>query len=141
MARKKPCSICRRWFEPDARTAKWQRSCGRPDCQRVRHANACKAWRARNPDYDVDRRFRGQVVAGPAPSPAPASDPRQGLRWPVARDAMGLKATIVLEELAGLLVQWIRDAMASKPSLERQQDDRLPPSAGRDEIGDRGPSP
>ena len=34
--RKKPCRICRRWFQPDARVGERQRACGKPECQTAR---------------------------------------------------------------------------------------------------------
>lgn len=142
MARKRPCSYCRRWFEPDARTARWQRVCGREVCQRERHARACASWRERNPDYDVERRLRARLAETPDGGPAPPdSDPRDGLREEVARDAMGLKAWVVSRELAGLLVQWTRDALPPKTGVQRGEVVRVRPEGARDETEPGGPSP
>jgi hypothetical protein len=142
MARKRPCSVCRRWFEPDPRTAKWQRTCGRRECQRARHAKACAGWHAKNPGYDAERRLRERVlVASPSVASAPVGDPRVGLRWDVARDEMGLKVAVVTYELTGLLLEWARDGMTSKALGERRQVDRLPSGSARDERVPGGPSP
>lgn len=35
-ARKRPCTICRRWFRPDARVGVRQRACTNPECQTAR---------------------------------------------------------------------------------------------------------
>ena len=32
-ARKRPCTICRRWFRPDPRVGDRQHACGKPECQ------------------------------------------------------------------------------------------------------------
>ncbi len=35
-ARKRPCSICRRWFRPDPRVGDRQHACTKPECQTAR---------------------------------------------------------------------------------------------------------
>ena len=49
--RKRPCSICGRWFAPDPRVGGRQKCCSNPDCQKQRRARTQTAWRRRNPDY------------------------------------------------------------------------------------------
>ena len=36
-ARKRPCRVCRRWFQPDARLGDRQKTCGDPECKREWH--------------------------------------------------------------------------------------------------------
>lgn len=55
--KERPCSICRRWFLPDARAGDRQRACEREECQRERHRRADRRWRAANRDYDRDREY------------------------------------------------------------------------------------
>ncbi len=142
MGRKRPCSICRRWFEPDPRTAKKQKVCSKDDCQRRRHARACARWRAGNPDYDIERRVRALVVAElPEVPAAPVSDPRDGLRWDRARDVMGAKGTVVAYELTGLIVQWTRDAMRPKMGERPSESLGVPRPGPRDVTDARGPAP
>ncbi|MGA2328940.1 MAG: hypothetical protein ABSH05_21935 [Bryobacteraceae bacterium] len=50
-ARKRPCTICRRWFRPDKRVGERQRACGRPECQAARRQQTQASCRDRNPDY------------------------------------------------------------------------------------------
>ncbi len=42
----RPCSVCGKWFEPDARVGRRQRCCSRA-CGRERHRRSCAAWNAR----------------------------------------------------------------------------------------------
>jgi hypothetical protein len=49
-ARKRPCSICRRWFRPDPRVGLRQHTCGKPDCQAARRRKTQARWRTKNPD-------------------------------------------------------------------------------------------
>ena len=62
---KKPCRICRKWFRPDVRVGKRQRSCGRTECQQVLKKKRLAKWRARNPDYSIgvfSARLRDSVL-------------------------------------------------------------------------------
>ena len=56
-ARKKPCRICRRWFQPDPRVGDRQRACGKEDCQQARRQKTQASWRARNPGYATAHRL------------------------------------------------------------------------------------
>ena len=123
MGRKRRCRYCREPYEPDPRTAKKQRACGQPDCQRARHADACLAWHAKNPDYDQDRRLRKRIVVEPPPSPD--VDPRNGIRWRAVRDALSLEGTVVASELAGIVARWARDAMDAKVGRGTKESSRI----------------
>lgn len=60
---RKRCAFCGCWFDPDPRTAKHQKSCGRPTCRRARRRHKQRRWRARNPDYERSRRAKVRVWA------------------------------------------------------------------------------
>jgi hypothetical protein len=66
VATKKPCWICRRWFEPHPRAGSRQRVCSSEECQRERQRRAVAAGRKRNPDYDRENRLRAKVVKAAA---------------------------------------------------------------------------
>ena len=54
---KKRCWYCGKMYEPDARTARIQKSCGRNPCQKKRKKQSQKEWTKANPDY-----FRGRYA-------------------------------------------------------------------------------
>lgn len=127
MAGKRPCMICRRWFDPHPRAGPRQRACSKPECQRERHRRACADWRRRNPDYDAEDRLRRRVQAedGAAVlgSGSSALDRPPGLQWDAVQDAVGLQVGVVIEEAAKVLAEWVRDAVAPK-ILELQRESR-----------------
>ncbi len=45
---KRPCSICRKWFQPDVRQKDRQKTCGRLKCQTELHRRNCHNWNKRN---------------------------------------------------------------------------------------------
>ncbi len=55
---KRPCSICRKWFLPDARQKGRQKTCGNPACRRELHRRQCSKWNKRNSGY-----FKGNYLA------------------------------------------------------------------------------
>lgn len=144
MARRKPCCICRRWFEANPRAGARQRACSAPECQRERHRRACAGWRGRNPDYDREDRLRRKLAPKEPMDAADGPvdpDPLARVPWRVVRDAVGLEVAVVIEELGQHGVRWARDAVASKVLAVKGFSRQVAPSAARDEIGPRGPPP
>ena len=50
LCKKRPCSICRKWFKPDVRQKGRQKTCS-PDCSKERHRRQCKKWNNKNKEY------------------------------------------------------------------------------------------
>lgn len=48
--RTRPCSICRKWFLPDARQKGRQKTCS-PACRKELHRRQCSNWNKRNSAY------------------------------------------------------------------------------------------
>ncbi len=48
--RKRPCSICRKWFFPDVRQKGRQKTCS-PACRKELHRRQCKKWNKKNSAY------------------------------------------------------------------------------------------
>jgi len=116
--KKRPCSECRRWFLPDARVGDRQRTCGAAACQRARHERSDRAWRARNPDYDRDRRWRERLAAAKADARrAPpgacvrAAAPEAGVPWEMVQDEIGVEGRVILAGVVGVLGRHVQDEM------------------------------
>jgi len=111
--KKRPCSICRRWFLPDARVGDRQRACGAEERQRARHRAADRAWRARHPEYDRGRRWQAAVESAKAGRPVPAPlrpSVLAGVPWNVAQDAMNPEIVVILAGIAQVLAFHAQDA-------------------------------
>ncbi len=48
--RKRPCSICRKWFLPDVRQVGRQKTCS-PECSGELHRRNCAKWNKKNTTY------------------------------------------------------------------------------------------
>lgn len=84
LSRKKPCTICRRWYVPDPRIGKRQRAC-KPECQAARRKKVQAAWRAKNPDYFIGRRIQQRNAEGRPPAPLRMPAPLSRLPWDIAQ--------------------------------------------------------
>jgi hypothetical protein len=130
MGRKRPCRECGKWFEPNKRTGKRQRSCDREDCQRARHRRACSQWHERHPGYDRERRLRERVRRETVRGDPLHRDPLAEMVWDVARDAVGLEVAVIVEETGKVLVDCARDAVHA----QRAEMEKVLQVSARDEI-------
>lgn len=134
MTRKRPCRECGKWFQPNPRTGQRQHSCQSQACQRARHRRACANWRARHPDYDVERRLRERVRAA-APVGEPLQrDPLAEVVWDAARDAVGVEVAVIVEETGKVLWNWARDAVHAQAAEIMTKVQKVPPDRAQDAI-------
>lgn len=133
--KKRPCKICRRWFEPHPRAGDRQRVCSKPACQQERHRRADRAWHGRNPDYDRKRRLRERL--GDEPEPA-EPDPLDELDWRAAEEAVGPAHRVVIERAVRLLIAWAQDAVASREEFAPEDLRRLPADRAQDAVASKG---
>ncbi len=54
MFRKKPCSICRKWFQPDSRVVARQKTCSK-ECSDEHRRRTQAEWRRQNREYFKER--------------------------------------------------------------------------------------
>ena len=106
--KKKPCSICRRWFEPDARVGQRQLACSSPKCQAQRRRRKQAEWRQSRPDYFTACRILKRAEAERSPEPLRLKRPLSGLPWDVVQDEMGVAAADFLAILVGLLLRLVQ---------------------------------
>jgi len=95
--KKRPCSVCRRWFLPDPRVAHCQKTCGAV-CGKARAARREAAWRGKNPDYGEHQRLAAALAQADqmAIEIQPASAPLARLPWRLVKTALGSKNAVVL---------------------------------------------
>lgn len=138
---KRPCAVCRKWFAPKPRAGSRQTVCDGDDCQRERHRRACAKWRAKNPDHDAAQRLRKRLEQARRSPPAPP--PSMALPehwWGIARDAVGAKMSVVVQECAKVLDRRARDAVGAKMLELPGSSAKVLPREARDAFAaDRGP--
>ena len=130
--RKRPCSICRRWFRPDPRVGARQRACGKPECQAARRKKTQAQWRAKNPDYAAGYRLQRRNSQERMPEALGVPAPLNRLPWDLAKDEIGGKAADFLGVMGALLVRSAKDQIRLHLVESRIVPDELPPSGGKD---------
>jgi hypothetical protein len=112
--KKKPCAICRRWFEPDARVGQRQRVCSSPECQKERQRRGQAKWRASRPDYFTARRITERKAKPQAPEVVRLPAPVGQLPWDMMQDEMGVAAADFLAILTGLLLRLVQSQRSAQ---------------------------
>src|SRR3984885_1582356 len=108
-ARKKPCRICRRWFQPDARVGVRQRACGKPECQAARRQKTQANGRRQNPDYAIAWRLDQRSARAPPPEPLRLPTPLEQLPWNVAKDQFSPQGADFLGVMSALILRAGKD--------------------------------
>src|SRR5271157_3980197 len=109
-ARKRPCTICRRWFRPGPRAGDRQRACDAPECQAARRQKTQAKWRNRNPGYAIAWRIdRRATQAQQPPEPLRLPPPLNQLPWDVAKDHFGAQGTDFIGIMGALILSVAKD--------------------------------
>ena len=141
-ARKRPCTICRRWFRPDPRIGKRQRACGKPECQTSRRQKTQASWRRRNPDYATAYRIQQRAVqTHPPAEPLRVTSPLNQLPWDLAKDEFGSQGADFIAVMGALLMRTAKDQFSAyvADSARRSGTLPLPPEKTRSGFGHTEP--
>jgi len=133
-ARKRPCTICRRWFRPDARVGPRQRACRRPECQTARRRKTQADWRARNRDYAAGYRIEQRGAREQPPEPLRLPPPLLQLPWELAKDEFGVKGADFIGVMGALILRTAKDQFRAYVLDPKGVPGRLPPAPVKDQI-------
>lgn len=138
---RRPCSQCKRWFTKDARVRHRQHVCGQPECVASRNREACATWRRENPEKVIAARLlRILPKTPPDPPEAVLLDPMRHFSPEAVRHVMGLKETVVLVELAKVLICLARHERPPKVTVKGDIAPKvLPKPARRETARERAP--
>ena len=127
-ARKKPCRICRRWFQPEARVGERQRACGKPECQTARRQKTQADWRRRNPDYPIAWRLDQRAAQARPPEVLRVPAPLNQLPWEFAKDQFGAQGADFIGVTSTLILRAAKDQIRPYLFDPKGLTRRLPPS-------------
>ena len=136
MVKKRPCSVCRRWFHPDGRVGVRQRACSERSCQVARRARTQASWRRRNPDYFTARRLqlrRLSTEEGAVIEPLQLPPPLSHLPWDIAQDEFGVVGSDFIAHLGRVLLRSGQDERGVQVLTSIEEIARLPQGAAQDE--------
>jgi hypothetical protein len=128
---KKPCRICRKWFRPDVRVGRRQRTCGRIECQQALQKKTLATWRARNPDYFVAWRIQARSKGERTPEPLRLPAPLSNLPWDIAQDEFGAKGADFIGVMSSVVLRVAKNQLSSEVVDSTRDPGRLPPSGAK----------
>jgi len=108
-ARKRPCTICRRWFRQNPRVGDRQRACDKPECQTARRRKTQTNWRNRNLGYAIAWRIDQRAAQPETPEPLRLPAPLTQLPREVAKDQFGLQGADFIGLMGALMVRTAKD--------------------------------
>ena len=112
--KKRPCSICRRWFAPDIRQIGRQRTCS-PDCRSELHRRQCEDWNNKNRAYHKNNylskkleKIADSTVKQIAPETFFPRQTKPVLPIEIVTTEYGIKAATMLQYLVAQVVNHTR---------------------------------
>jgi hypothetical protein len=127
---KRPCSICRQWFYPNARIGARQQACSKPECQAERRKKTQANWRVKNPEYAAGYRIQQRGAQERTPEPLRLPAPLSRLPWDLAKDEFGRKGADFIGVMGALLIRSAEDQFrAYVYDWPRVSGTLLPPAA------------
>ncbi len=133
-AKKKPCRICRKWFQPEVRVGRRQRACSRPECQAARRKKTQAAWRSRNPGYFIEWRIQVRSETAQPPEPFRLPRPLSELPWDIAQDMFGRKGADFIGAMGSVLLRSAKDQLRGQTIESTIDPGTLPGVAAKDQI-------
>ncbi len=139
--RGKPCSVCGRWFTPNPRVGRRQRTCGDAACRKEQKRRTQAAWARRNRHYWRQRRLDAQVdrlEAGADPSLRPPPAALARIPPEAAQEALGTKGVVFMAFLLRVLLATAQEAMEVQRDAINQELRRIQHEGAQEAIGQRG---
>lgn len=109
---KRPCCICRKWFQSDVRQKGRQKTCGAPDCMNEQHRRQCEKWNKKNRDQFKNNYLGKKIEAVENKRDkqcqkhqvsleqlAPLRKTKPVLPWEIIASEFGIKPAIIIQYL------------------------------------------
>lgn len=117
---KQPCKICKKWFMPNPRLGKRQKTCGKPKCKKKWHSKKCAEWNKNNSVYFkanyLEKKLSALKKSGQNSEDSrkvkinsPPLKPRINLKLPrdYVQEVIGAQLLVIIEYFVQLLLRRI----------------------------------
>jgi hypothetical protein len=139
---RRPCRICRRWFDVEPRAGERHRVCGAEACQRERNRRSCRRWREEHEEEVAAYRLLEVLPAEPAtPTEVVQLDPIRVFDPEAVRHAVPVGTRVVLAQLAKVLVALARHEVVPRAVGVRRRSRKVPQTPARHETPQPRPPP
>ena len=138
--RSRPCSVCCRWFEANARVGDRQRTCGDARCRKEQKRRTQARWAAANAGYWTQRRLDARVEAGEVAAVQPPPAEMTRIPSEAAQEAFGSQGAVIIALVVRLLLRSSQDAMGREVAVMTREMERIRRALPQEAIAvsDRG---
>ena len=117
--RKRPCSVCRKWFLPDVRQKGRQKTCG-PVCRKEYHRRQCERLNKKNrTDYTNNYLTKKLEKAVTQPAPEKSHSFQQGTKPVLPIDVIvteyGIKPAVMVTYLVNRIIDYTHAEIHRSP--------------------------
>jgi hypothetical protein len=137
-SKRKPCRVCRAWFDPDPRVGSRQHTCSKAECQATRRKWTVAGWARRNPDYAaawlLSRRAKQAKKEERDLEPLAVPRPLDQLPWDVAEAELGRQGADFLAIMGRLLARPPKDQTSGHDLGITGGSGRVPQSGPKDQT-------
>lgn len=142
MAERRPCRICRRWFDVDPHAGRRHRVCGSEACQRERNRRSCRRWREEHPEEVATYRLLEVLPADPETAVGVVEiDPIRVFDAAAVRHAVPVGTRVVIGQLAKVVLSMARHGVVPKALGVRRRKRKVRPTPARHESAQPRPPP
>lgn len=114
---KRPCRVCGKWFQPNARLGARQKTCGSPECQQKWHARKCREWNKQNRAYFREIYLEKRLASSQELANKPATEPTpHGRQVPtLVQEVMGRQQLVIIGYLLRLPPHRLQEVINCQP--------------------------
>lgn len=100
--RKRPCSICRKWFLPDVRQKGRQKTCS-VECRKKLHRRQCAKWNQKNSAYFKSNYLSKKLdqISNPLAETSQSSVDKNTILPPPCRVNLNLPRDVICNQVGG----------------------------------------
>lgn len=114
--KKAPCRICGKWFTPNPRLGKRQKTCGGSECKKKWHTKKCAEWNKKNPEYFKANYLSKKITAAQKSKDennSPLEKPLTSLGLPqrYVQEVIGVQLLVIIEYFGGLLAKHVQEVI------------------------------
>ena len=133
---KRPCRLCGKWFWPDPRVGKRQRTCSAEECQQKRRVETQASWRLANPAYAVGYRMQKRGAQAEKERPERRHPPPlERLPWDLAKDEFKAQGCDFLQVFGRVLLGGVKDQIRKQVAVITREKSGHPLLVPKDQSG------
>ncbi len=120
--RKRPCSICRKWFLPDVRQKGRQKTCS-AECRNELHRRQCAKWNQKNSAYFKSNYLSQKLdkISKPTSETSHSNIDKNTIVLPESRVNLNLPRDVICNEVGGknlIIIEYLVEQVIGRMRID-----------------------